>query len=390
LFLPFPSKPLNELKEEDLANLIRDQVPEGIGIDYKSEIESRCLEFAKDVSAFANSRGGYLVYGVVEDVEKKLPKELKAVLEPGDNIQTIQSQFHSWAQVHIKPRVTINQTPVRLKDGGYAYVVEVPRSWGAPHEVSQDSRFYLRNQNGKDPMNVDQLREAFGLTNTLIERARAFRKKRLDAIRDGDIHVKPFAKGPVFVIHFIPFGFSSMGDRLELKKSKNWLTPFGSACSSKYNLGGICLHYGGNLEEWYQQINRDGTFEYVRSAWSESTSENGILSIPRILELAEIIKNLNHYTSAWGISGPYFLCVSLLNCKGSTLFTDNNGLRESVGVFEDVDLILPEQLVESLSEDAFTIARPSADSIWNAAGNERCTEYDSSGKWRYIKPGASK
>jgi predicted HTH transcriptional regulator len=61
----------------DLYSMIKNEVQESIHIDYK---DSRALnkkklhEIAKDVSAFANSDGGVIVYGIRED--QHLPKEL--------------------------------------------------------------------------------------------------------------------------------------------------------------------------------------------------------------------------------------------------------------------------------------------------------------------------
>ncbi len=59
--------------EDDLLGLIRDGVQESIELDYKrcdslDRRDSRKkTELSKDVSAFANSAGGTLVYGMKED-----------------------------------------------------------------------------------------------------------------------------------------------------------------------------------------------------------------------------------------------------------------------------------------------------------------------------------
>ncbi len=51
---PFPKKPLSDLVEADLLRLIEDGVSEGKEVEYKREIEKDPVEFAKDVTAFAN------------------------------------------------------------------------------------------------------------------------------------------------------------------------------------------------------------------------------------------------------------------------------------------------------------------------------------------------
>ena len=58
--------------EGDIQDLIDNQVRENIKLDYKASASlakknDNCKkELSKDVSAFANSDGGVLIYGVVE------------------------------------------------------------------------------------------------------------------------------------------------------------------------------------------------------------------------------------------------------------------------------------------------------------------------------------
>jgi len=53
----------------DLEQLIRDAVPESLTLEYKrsdalSKENGKVNELCKDVSAFANSLGGLLIYGI--------------------------------------------------------------------------------------------------------------------------------------------------------------------------------------------------------------------------------------------------------------------------------------------------------------------------------------
>jgi hypothetical protein len=61
-----------EWVESDIASLISNRVQEDLSLDYKAcaaleESDKKKAELSKDVSAFANSAGGTLVYGVCED-----------------------------------------------------------------------------------------------------------------------------------------------------------------------------------------------------------------------------------------------------------------------------------------------------------------------------------
>jgi predicted HTH transcriptional regulator len=63
----FESIPLNQLSEKHLQSLIDNEIREGRTIDYKEKLETDAKEFAKDVTSLANTLGGIIIYGVVEE-----------------------------------------------------------------------------------------------------------------------------------------------------------------------------------------------------------------------------------------------------------------------------------------------------------------------------------
>ena len=48
----------------DIQSLIQNRIEEGNTLEYKQELGSDNNEIAKDVSAFANTQGGTVIYGV--------------------------------------------------------------------------------------------------------------------------------------------------------------------------------------------------------------------------------------------------------------------------------------------------------------------------------------
>ncbi|HEU5375783.1 MAG TPA: ATP-binding protein [Ktedonobacteraceae bacterium] len=66
-------KPLQSLEENDLQMLADNSVREGGEIEYKETLtihsDEQKQEFLNDVSSFANTRGGYLIYGIRESKE---------------------------------------------------------------------------------------------------------------------------------------------------------------------------------------------------------------------------------------------------------------------------------------------------------------------------------
>jgi predicted HTH transcriptional regulator len=74
--------------ETDIEKLINEPVPESLTLDYKrcaaldKRNPERRTELSKDVSAFANSAGGTLVYGVEEN--NHIPVRIDDGYDPAD------------------------------------------------------------------------------------------------------------------------------------------------------------------------------------------------------------------------------------------------------------------------------------------------------------------
>lgn len=138
---------------DDLDGLIRREVRESETIEYKEASKPIVHdEVAKDVSAFANSSGGTLIYGIVtEKPDKTKPVRVEPILP--DNIEAIQIAIASHIRHPIpgvRPKVISddNQRPVAL-------VIDVPASPLAPHQTLGQYRYYRRDGPRSAPMPHD-------------------------------------------------------------------------------------------------------------------------------------------------------------------------------------------------------------------------------------------
>lgn len=134
---------------QKLQNYIDEKVEENIHLDYKAadallKTEGKKKEISKDVSAFANSDGGTIIYGVKEFQQgaKFLPEQIDPVKRNDFSKETLEQIINS----NISPKVTgIIITPITIGgelDNTVVYIVEIPKSDTA-HQAN-DKRYYKR------------------------------------------------------------------------------------------------------------------------------------------------------------------------------------------------------------------------------------------------------
>ncbi len=152
---------LDDFTAETLQYLIENEVEENLHLDYKAgkalkKDDKGKNEITKDISAFANSDGGIIIYGIAEENHK--PAEL-APFDGNDYSKERLDQIIANIQPSIKG-VTI--FPIRL--GGdvsqSVYVVKIPRSSNAPH-MATDHRYYKRNNFQSVAMEDYEVRDLF-------------------------------------------------------------------------------------------------------------------------------------------------------------------------------------------------------------------------------------
>jgi predicted HTH transcriptional regulator len=98
-------KPLEFITEADLQKLIADAVAERAVIEYKAQLPGNSdadkKEFLADVSSFANSFGGHLLYGMKEAAG--LPTDLSGVEVPDTNSEKL--RLENVIRTGLAPRI---------------------------------------------------------------------------------------------------------------------------------------------------------------------------------------------------------------------------------------------------------------------------------------------
>ena len=188
------SLPINllETTQADVQRLITDRVQEGPHLDFKRDLpaawdNSARHELLADVTAFANSGGGDIVYGVDENEAAEAsvicPQTLASV---DQEVRRLQDFLLNLAEPRL-PGVQVHAVPINeAGKPGHVLVVRVPQSWAAPHRVKTNQHLYVREGLRKRPLDVPELRALFVRTETQAQRVRDFRSDRLAKVLTGE------------------------------------------------------------------------------------------------------------------------------------------------------------------------------------------------------------
>jgi hypothetical protein len=182
---------LEEPLSKEVAELLVSYDEEDDRLDYKSTLDvnsnKEWLELTKDVCAFANTYGGYLVFGVSgqnNDITGAT-REAADILKDSNNIQKKINR-------NIEPSITTLRSKEFLIDNKIIVVIYIPQSKGITHLISKDGvfsypsgdkktilkkgTFYIRRSAG------NQLAESRDLDNVIERRIDQFREALINKV----------------------------------------------------------------------------------------------------------------------------------------------------------------------------------------------------------------
>jgi Putative DNA-binding domain len=370
-------KPIDQVTEEDLIALVSAAVPERKTLDYKQQLpdpnDAGKRELLADVSSFANTAGGDLIFGMTESAG--VPTGI-----PGVQIGNVDQEvlrFNNIIRDGLQPRIRQTTRPVLLANGHYVLIIRSERSWYGPHRVISTSRFHGRTTNGKYDLDVTDLRNAFLFANTAAEKIDSFRAERVIALENGR-PLTPLAEGPKLVLHCMAlesFGANPQYEVLALDRIQPLSPQPLNGWSQRINFeGAICIAFGEPFPA-YTEVYRNGVIEAVQVGLLHSVDHPGL--IPPIRYEQALFRFLPH---CFGImrelecSPPVLVGISLIGVRGMTLVGARSPINRDV-------LMLPNILVDDLSVPVGPLLKPTLDLVWNACGEPASPSFDAAGNW---------
>ncbi len=397
-------KLITEIEENDLASMIG-VASESQNLDFKEHAYPTYqdqngkttwdkVEFCADLSSFANSFGGWIICGMKE--KGGMATEICG-LGPTINIEREIQRLEQAANSGIEPRLpTLKFQSVDLADPEKSKVllIYVGRSFIGPHRVKETSKFHARRSNGKNEMNVDELRIAFNLAESLTERVKNFRQGRVGILNSSDVHEDVpvvLEHGPRIILHSIPLTTLSLGTLIELNSFEFANNVFSDVSQlnaffrgARFNFLGVVFPFGLKIAEKteYFQVFRNGSVEYVsvldHGDLREKTVNPFRIEQKVLMNLSIILK----MQKSLGVDSPTTIMLSLIGLNDYSF--ELPGLRnafEGVTPISQERILFPDVILTDYEQNLKTVLRPLLNIFWNTGGFSGSASYDEDGNW---------
>lgn len=392
------AKKITDITIKDIQGLVDNNVLERKTLEYKMKLPDNSdkgkKEFLADISSFANTEGGDIIFGIKESngtIESISPIEVT-------DIDTEVSRLESMIRSGIDPRIDAEIRIIEVDSKSCIFLIRVKASLITPHRVVYKShdKFYRRNSNGKYPMDVVELRTSFTKSSELTERISNFRKERILDIKAGESPI-PLTSQQTFVcVHIVPLSSFTTVQNIDAKTLKSLgnggnsdhFQPLvtGGGWSYRINLNGVVAYTGGNPKESvssYNQLYRNGIVEGLECVYLNSPNSKGDNYLPMTAieyRIISFVKKQLKLLSEFDISSPYFVFASLVGVRGYAIPANQLSFDETYPMDVD-DLLLPEVVIPDDEIDIAPLFQPAFDIVWNASGFSASPNFNENGEY---------
>ena len=397
----FFGKPPSEINAADIRRLVDEAQPESRILEFKEATYPRDKrdDFLADVSAFANTAGGFLVIGVKCD--KGVPVDAPGI--PVEAVDGAWLQMLNWMRDCLDPRLDgVLRQDVEIGNGKRVLVFGIAKSWNQPHMIKSSGRFYVRTNAGNEPCDCGQIRSLVLQGSDVLRRIREWRAERISSILSGhgpeSLDAMDEGKGaaPIVSLHLAPLDSFSGDAAVDFAATRpERLSPmaWNGGNGDRYCFEGMLwdsletVRPGERRCVGYTLLFRDGRIESASTAVIRAMDVSGVGS--RLLYgyrlencVLTFLGEAMSFCRKIGLAAPLVVTVEILRAKEYAVISSPEEIHHTVRPIGRDVLALPETVVRDLSESPAAFMRPVFDALWNSSGWSGSPNFNVDGTWR--------
>jgi hypothetical protein len=372
---------VDELSPDDLERLVQDRVSEGKTMEFKQVLDLNDVGHRRtligEVVSFANAGGGDIVLGVKEEdgvAIDVLGMDIDNTDKTGGRITHILRQK---VEPPIPPAL-VTVRDISLENDRTVIVIRVRESWRSPHRETVNYQFYGRSSHGKEPLDVDEIKQHVLLSESNAEQIREFRADRIARLQSGRTPI-PVEDGPKAVLHIVPFNAFRPGTQIDIQAASirkehapRLLRSEPRGNQERFTADGVVTHWSSLPEPQrsYTLTFRSGAIEAVTGKCFKDDVDGIPYLMAKFLRgaLEFSLERYCTFLKTQDVNPPVFAFLSLINAEDygvkrsiDTGWPPEHTINQPVTLF-------PEQVIEDYTELEQTVD-VLMDFVWNAGGH---------------------
>ena len=383
----------DKIDEAFVQGLVDRKQPESKHFEFKQQLniknDSQKQRFLAHASAFANTEGGFLIYGIKQG-DGQLKGKASEVYDVScaENDDDLRLKIEDLIRKGISPGlIDTDLEIVLMASDKRVLILHVPESKSIPHMVTHSgiNTIYKRHSSGIYSPDLEELRQMISSTadsEPTAQRIQNFREERIRSILEGNRPVS-FCNGrPLFLLHVFPDSIEyTRQEFIQYRTRNNFRNDSNSIFKGKDHSHCIRVFRDGRLECVYVlKLKKDAE---IYASNVDFTLGRSCLS--RIISWQKELK----------VSSPLNFALSVLNVGGYKLVMSPNEEFSSPPPNYEPSEIMPigdkhlriDEVRIQLSElDEFQLMNQmklAIDEIWQHSGWDGSINYNNEGKWRH-------
>lgn len=318
-------KPLYEVDYQDIEKLLADKIDESEILDYKERAISD-ESVLKQVAAFSNTRGGFLIYGIKESGRGGYPVSIEGI-EKDYNTERLDQIIIS----NIRPRISVQIKKIDIPDSDkMVLVIHIPEGQNCPHYNNKSNKFHKRYNFEAKEMDEHEIEALYqerffgvGRLAKYVDETINYNQNFLQDSNkriDGHIIITPLKIDDKLVdtSNIRQLCFDPNDIRFEPKKNDLYLNGF--AAPSRYGIKWREQCLSSSIE-----IHRNGLIHSMKDYGLsyDEIDEKMLWSNGLTIELLQTIQFANLVYSTINFVGKVKIILNVENCMKSSIFNDS-------------------------------------------------------------------
>lgn len=371
-------KNMSDILFADIESLLENKIDESDVLDYKIDM-IKDQDLVKHVCAFANTRGGHIIFGVKESGKGGYPIETNGLCTSDLNKERLEQILLS----HIVPRLDVKIKSIEIPNSEKSILlIQIPDSYQKPHQSNLSKKFYKRFQFEAAEMTENEVSDSYRRRFSNYAQVNQYVKEILADTKENTITVNVLVI-PSNIEHRLID--SSNYDQIEKLQSisvnnnfsqiglpNNGLRPFSHGLTSKNP-------FDTSSEEL--QIHRNGCVQYIHH-YKMNEDEIIFLAYDHMLKkLMDILQFTNIVLSDYNYFGDVKIIVRLTSSSKSTI-PNGEGNYDGIQSLDNLNSVIEREhsmyYVETKYEQ---ITSSIMNEIFNHYGVFRCPSFDEQGNY---------